>query len=87
MAGTDEGADVIADLLSNFGTLFTPQHLQSLCALLLGPWGEEHIQGVLVEATDELPPFVRLLIAFGDLSLQQLATHPGELTSQQIMGH
>jgi hypothetical protein len=82
----DEAADAIGDILYDFPSFFTAAQKTKISKIIVGPWAQESLQALLIEPTDELPRFVRLLLAFADQSLTQLVENPEDTLTQQIMG-
>lgn len=78
--------DILSDLLSQFGTFFQNSHLGMVSTLITSPWGEQQFEPIMTEAEEEMPPFARLVLAFGDVSVKTLATTPDSPLTQKIMG-
>lgn len=77
--------EVFSELLSTFGSFFQKEHLRMISALITSPWGEGHLKKVLAESDDELPPFARLALAFGDVSVKELVTEPEKPVNKAIL--
>lgn len=82
----DEAADAISEILLDFPLFFTPPQNKRLVDILTGSWAQETLQTLLVEPADELPRFVRLLLAYADNCLSKLAETPHDPLTQKIMG-
>ena len=82
----DEAADAISDIMFDFPGFFTPSQKSKIVENLTGPWAQQVLQDLLVEPVDELPRFVRLLLAYTDQCLPALAEKPEDATTQKIMG-
>ena len=82
----DEAADAISDIMYDFPGFFTPSQKSKIISILTGPWSQEVLQNLLVEPSDELPRFVRLLLAYTDQCLPALAENPEDATTQKVMG-
>jgi hypothetical protein len=80
---SEDAMDVLSDLLTSFGTFFTKEHLEKISSLLVSPWAAVQLEAAWAES--ELHPFVKLVLAFGDVIVKDLAHHPDSVVSQNIM--
>jgi hypothetical protein len=69
-SGSEDAIEHVADLLSNCGTVFDKIQLESVSQLLRSPWGTEQLDEALQSGYPS--QFVSLLLAYGDLTLQDL---------------
>jgi hypothetical protein len=81
----DEAADAISEIMFEFPLFFSAPQKQRLADILTGPWAQDVLMNLLAEPTDELPRFVRLLLAYADYSLNKLAETPNDPLTQKIM--
>lgn len=81
----DEAADAISEILFEFPLFFTQPQNKKLADIITGPWAHETLQNLLAEPADELPRFVRLLLAYADNCLAKLAETPDDSLTQKIM--
>jgi hypothetical protein len=82
----DETADALGEILFDFPDFFTPAQKFKISKIITGPWAQDCLQALLVEPVDELPRFVRLLLAYADQSLQHFAEHPDDPLTRKLMG-
>ena len=79
-------AECFADILSHFPSYFTQDDLASLAVILSGPSTRDRVAAL--KAHDFVPDdmaMARLLFAYGDATVQDLAKNIGESTSKQIL--
>ena len=79
-------AECLADILSTFPAYFTDGDFASLAAILSGPFTHERVAAL--KALDLEPDNMavgRLLFAYGDATVQDLAKNIGDSTSKQIL--
>jgi hypothetical protein len=69
-SGSEEAVELVADLLSSCSRAFDQSHLRSISDLLRSPWGDEQFAEVL--QTGQPGQYVSLLLAYGDMTLQDL---------------
>jgi hypothetical protein len=69
-SSSEDSIEQVADLLSKCGTVFDKVQMESVSQLLRGPWGTEQLGEVLQSGYPS--QFVSLLLAYGDLTLQDL---------------
>lgn len=79
-------AECLADILSHFPSYFTQNELASLATVLSGSFTRDRVAAL--KALDYIPDataMARLLFAYGDATVQDLAKNIGESTSKQIL--
>jgi hypothetical protein len=79
----DDAMDILSDLLTNFGTFFGKEHLEKISNLLISAWGASQLEGIWQES--EMHPFAKLVLAFGEVTVKDLAYHPDSDVSQRVM--
>lgn len=77
--------EVFTDLLSNFGMFFQEKHLAILSQIITSPWGMDQLHTVL-EDPEDVSAFVKLVLAFADITISTLATDPDSSMTKEIMG-
>jgi len=83
--GMDEAVDHVAELLSNYGSFWDSKHREAVSSLLRSPWGQQRM--VELQAEDSAwTSFAKLLLAFGDIAVQDIAQSFDSVASLQIMG-
>ncbi|KAL8828270.1 MAG: hypothetical protein Q9191_002691, partial [Dirinaria sp. TL-2023a] len=73
----DVSVEFFTEILTNFAAFFETRHLVALAGLLASPWSQEWM--LALKAGDfggDAQDFSRLLFAYGDAALQDLARHP-----------
>jgi hypothetical protein len=80
---SEDAMDVMSDLLTNFGSFFGKEHLEKISTLLVSPWGVSQLESLWDEA--DLPPFAKFVLAFGDVTVKDIAYHPDSVVFQKIM--
>ncbi|KIW09125.1 uncharacterized protein PV09_00067 [Verruconis gallopava] len=81
----DEAADMVGDVLLDFPSFFGQAQKEQISKMLVGPWAQESLQALLIEPADEIPRFVKLLLAYVDHSLVRLAENEEDEIGQKIM--
>lgn len=86
-AGISEAAaDFFMDTLTRFPAFFTPSDLSSLGATLSSPIGQNHIVTLRAGVFDRAQTtYARLLLAYGEATVQSLATNCDQASSVQIL--
>ncbi len=80
-----EAVELLIDLLSNYTSFFLPEHLSKISALLRSPWGHDRL--ALLERGESTDlEFGRLLLAYGEASVQEIITDCINSSSAEIMG-
>lgn len=83
--GTGETVDHITEMLSNYGSFWDAEHREAVSSLLRSPWGQQRMVELQAEHP-ESTSFARLLLAYGDVAVQDIIQNPNNFASQQIMG-
>lgn len=85
--GVSEGAaDFFMDILTRFPAFFTSRDLSSLGAILSSPIAQSHILALRAGVFDRAQTtYARLLLAYGEATIQSLATSCGQANSVQIL--
>lgn len=79
-------AECFTEILSHFSAYFTQDDLASLATILSAPFTQDRV--VALKALDFVPDdmaMARLLFAYGDATVQDLAKNISESTSKQIL--
>lgn len=86
-AGTSEAtADFFMDILTRFPAFFTPSDQSSLGAILSSPIAQNHIVNLRAGVFDRVhTTYARLLLAYGEATVQSLATNCDQASSVQIL--
>lgn len=77
--------ELLIDLLSNYTSFFLPEHLSRISSLLRSQWGHDRL--ALLERGESTDlEFGRLLLAYGEASVQEIITDGINSSSAEIMG-
>ncbi|QDS70297.1 hypothetical protein FKW77_008081 [Venturia effusa] len=79
-----EPNQIFTDLLSSFGMFLRADHLSTLLKILTDPWGMDQLHAALQDP-DDVPSFVALVLAFADVTMEDLVTKPDSPMTTQIM--
>ncbi|KAE9984149.1 hypothetical protein EG327_005230 [Venturia inaequalis] len=79
-----ETIQVFTDLLSSFGMFFRADHLGTLLQIITSPWGMNQIHTALQDPED-VSCFVALVLAFADVTMEDLLTKPNSPLTTQTM--
>lgn len=85
--GIDDASEtiqVLTDLLSSFGMFFRDTHLLTLSQMITSPWGMNQMHSVLQDPED-VTSFVGLVLAFADVTIEDLVTNPDSPLTIQTM--
>lgn len=79
-------AECFTDILSHFPAYLTEDDLNSLTAILSGPFTQRRVAALnALDLVPEDTAMARLLFAYGDATVQDLVKSIGESTSKQIL--
>ncbi|TID19500.1 ARM repeat-containing protein [Venturia nashicola] len=79
-----ETIQVFTDLLSSFGMFFRSDHLGTLLQIITSPWGMNQMNAALQDPEDT-SSFVALVLAFADVTIEDLVTKPDSPLTTQTM--
>lgn len=73
----DVSVEFFTEILTNFAAFFETGHLVALAGLLASPWSQEWLLALKAgDFGEDAQDYSRLLFAYGDAALQDLARHP-----------
>ena len=82
----DVTADFFIDILAHFPAFFSDGDLSSLSAFLSSPSAQRHIQNLRAGVFDMVSiTYAKILLAYGEGTLQDLARNSDQLSSAQIL--
>ncbi|KAI9843453.1 MAG: hypothetical protein M1837_006299 [Sclerophora amabilis] len=83
----DSTSDLFFDILSNYPNFLRPGDMQMLLSLFISDWAHVRLQGLQQGDFEfESLQFGRLLLAFGDATMEDLLRSPESPDSQQVLG-
>ena len=86
MGISEAAADFFMDILTRFPAFFIPSDLSSLGTILSSPVAQSHIVTLRAGVFDRAQTiYARLLLAYGEATVQSLAIHCDEVSSVQIL--
>ena len=84
----DPTLEFLTDILANFSTFFVGDHYTLIISILCSPMAQQYIANLKVGSFDAEPlAFGRMLLAFSDAKVQDLARHNAEPSIKVIMDH